>query len=80
MKLGQSTYKCRDIPVPLGPASMTGLRIPTNILIQNVTEHVSGVGTVTEAIGVVESYSNRSADKNGLLDHNSKVLEVGSYQ
>ena len=55
LKLNQSIYKRHNIPVPLGPASMTGLRIPTNILIQNVTEHVSGVGTVTEAIGVVES-------------------------
>ena len=59
---------------------MTGLLMPTNIFIQKVTEQVSGVGTVTDDIGVVESYSIISAERNGDLDHNSKVFEVGSYQ
>ena len=44
-------------PVPDGPQSITGRRIPTSIFIQKVTEHVSGVGTVTDAIGVEVSYS-----------------------
>jgi len=48
--------------------------------IQYVTEHVSGVGTVTDPmVVVVESYSIMSGDKNGLLDHCSNVFDVGSY-
>jgi len=45
------------LPVPAGPASMMGLLMPTSSCIQKVTEPVSGVGTVTCAMGVVLSYS-----------------------
>jgi hypothetical protein len=56
------------------------VNIPTRFLIQKVTEHVSGVGTVTDAMGVDVLYSIMSAERKGLLDHCSKVFEDGSYQ
>lgn len=35
------------LPVPAGPAIMTGRRMLTSSCIQKLIEHVSGVGTVT---------------------------------
>ncbi len=44
---------CCVLPVPEGPANMTGLCFFTNSVIQHATEHVSEVGTVIADMFIV---------------------------